>query len=47
MRITEGSYYKRRDGKIVGPVKHTNVSFSDENIVCGSLLFISIILFLC
>jgi protein associated with RNAse G/E len=29
MIITEGKYYKRRDGKIVGPVQHTKVSFSD------------------
>jgi hypothetical protein len=29
MTITEGLYYKRRDGKIVGPVQHTKVSFSD------------------
>lgn len=29
MKIIEGAYYKRRDGKIVGPVQHTNTSFSD------------------
>jgi hypothetical protein len=29
MKITEGNYYKRRDGKIVGPVQSTKVSFSD------------------
>jgi hypothetical protein len=29
MKITEGNYYKRRDGKIVGPVQSTTVSFSD------------------
>lgn len=29
MKIIEGSYYKRRDGKIVGPVQHTNVAVGD------------------
>ena len=29
MIITEGKYYKRRDGKIVGPVQHYLVTLGD------------------